>query len=364
MEINRYLFKQVLYWLLVSTLSMIGIVWLGQALQLIELLVNKGAAMSQFLTLTFLAVPLWLMAILPIGGMAGIVVVLNKLQSDREIIAMYAAGMSNFKIARAPLAVGVLLTIFLYINSVLILPLTYSGYKSIISSLRTSAPIVTLQEGVFTDITKGLTIFISDRKGQNSFNNIFAHDTRNNDTITEIIAESGEIDMASSPPRLRFFNGVRSEFAADTKKTTILEFKSYNLSLTQENQSNRQRALDYNELPIHTLLQGDAASEHYSREMRAEGHYRLASPLLGLSLVVIGIVSVLGSSYKRTGQWKFIIGAVGIAILVQILTITSRGVVINEPAAFPLIYLAAGGPGLIGLWILRPKYRRLKVEAA
>ena len=364
MELKRYLFKQVLYWLLVSTLSMIGIVWLGQALQLIELLVNKGAAMSQFLTLTFLAVPLWLMAILPIGGLAGAMVVLNKLQSDREIIAMYAAGMSNFKIAQAPLAVGMLLTIFLYINSVFILPLTYSGYKSIINSLKTSAPIVTLQEGVFTDITKGLTIFISDRKGQNSFDNIFAHDTRNDGTITEIIAESGEIDITSSPPRLRFFNGVRSEFVTETKKTTVLEFKSYNLSLTKENQSTRQRPFDYNELPIHILLRGESTTDHYSREMRAEGHYRLASPLLGLSLVIIGIISVLGSSYKRTGNWKYILGAVGIAIIVQILTIASRGIIVNQPNAFPLIYLMAGGPALIGLWILRPKYRSLKVTAA
>ena len=364
MELNRYIFKQVLYWLLVSTISMIGIVWLGQALQLIELLVNKGAAMSQFLSLTFLAVPLWLMAILPIGGLAGAMVVFNKLQSDREIIAMYAAGMSNFRIAQAPLMVGGLLTIFLYINSVVILPLTYSGYKSIINSLRTSAPIVTLQEGVFTDITDGLTIFISDRKSQNSFNNIFAHDSRDDENIIEIIAESGEIDVTSTPPRLRFYNGVRSEFAAESKKATILEFKSYNLSLTRENQSQGQRPPDYNELPIRSLLRGEAANDHFSREMRAEGHYRLASPLLGLSLIIIGIVSVLGSSYKRTGNWKYILGAVVIAIFVQILTITSRGIVVSEPNAFPLIYIMAGGPSLIGLWMLRQKYRDLGVRVA
>lgn len=364
MELKRYIFKQVLYWLIVSTFAMIGIVWLGQALQLIELLVNKGAAMSQFLTLTMLAVPLWLVAILPIGGLAGVMVVLNKLQSDREIIAMYAAGMSNFKIAQAPLAMGVLLTACLYINSIVILPLTFSHYKSKISSLRTSAPIVTLQEGVFTDISKGLTIFISDRIGQNNFTDIFAHDSRDQNNIVEIIAESGEIDLTASPPRLRFFNGIRSEFAVESKKTTILEFKSYNLSLTQENQAKGKRAPDYNEMPIRTLLRGEGTNEHYSREMRAEGHYRLASPLLGLSLVIIGIVSVLGSSYKRTGNWKYIFGGVSVAIIVEILTISSRSIAVSQPNAFPLIYLASGGPALIGLWMLRQKFTVFKVKAA
>lgn len=364
MELKRYIFSQVGYWLIVSTVSLIGIVWLGQALQLIELLVNKGAAMSQFLTLTILAIPLWLMAILPIGGLAGVIMVFNKLQNDREIVAMYAAGLSNFKIAQAPLAIGGLLTLFLYINSVFILPLTFNGYKTIINSLRTSAPIVTLQEGVFTDITEGLTIFIDQRRTQNSFENIFAHDTRSDKKIVEIIAESGIIDVTVRPPQLKFFNGIRSEYEMGSPNAAVLEFKSYNLTLTSEVQNNGQRHFDYNELPITTLLAGVSERDHYSREMRAEGHYRLASPLLGLSLVLIGVVSVLNSPYRRSGTWKFMLGAVVVAILVQVATITARGLTIDYPSVFPLIYLASGGPALIGLWMLRQKSYDIRVVSA
>ena len=364
MELKRYIFNQVAYWLMVCTISLIGIIWLGQALQLIELLVNKGAALTQFLTLTMLAIPLWLMAILPIGGLAGVMLVFNKMQNDREIIAMYSAGMSNFKIAQAPLAIGGLLTVFLYINSVFILPLTFNGYKTIINSLRTSAPIVTLQEGVFTDITKGLTIFINDRKGQNTFETIFAHDTRDAGKVVEIIAESGEIDISTKPPRLKFYNGVRSEFVSDGQQSTILEFETYNLTLTRENQVGSRRAFDYHELPIQTLLAGKSSNEHFSREMKAEGHYRLASPLLGFSLVIIGIVSVLGSRYKRTSNWKYMMAAVACAIAVEVFAITSRGLTIDYPNAFPLIYLASGGPALVGLFMLRQNTRAMKASAA
>ncbi len=363
MEIKRYLFKQMLYWLVVSTLSLIGIVWLSQALKLIELLVNKGAPLSEFLTLTVLAIPLWLIVILPIGGLIAAVLVLNKLQQDREITAMHAVGLSNFKIAQAPLVFGALLSAFMFINSAFILPLTFSGYKNIINTIRTSAPIVTLQEGVFTDITKGLTIFIDERLSSNRFKNIFVHDTREENKIIEVIAKSGRIDLSAMPPRLEFSNGVRSEYTVGDTQTALLEFNSYSLILTREYQGLVNRPSDYNELPISVLLKGTSNNEHFSREMRAEGHYRLASPFLGLTLVIIGIASILSARYSRSGSWRQITAAAIAAIMVQILMVMARGATVSTPALFPLMYLIGIGPGLLGLYLLRQPSNPVKVTA-
>ncbi|MCE2517970.1 MAG: LptF/LptG family permease [Alphaproteobacteria bacterium] len=363
MELRRYIFKQMLYWVVVSTASLIGIVWLSQALKLIELLVNKGAALTDFLVLTVLAIPLWLMVILPIGGLIATILVLNRLQQDREITAMHAVGLSNFSIARGPLLMGLMLTVFMYINSAFILPLTFSGYKSIINSLRTSAPIIILQEGVFTDVTKGLTMFIETRQGQKNFSNIFVHDTRKDNKIVEIIAESGSIDLETTPPRLNFFNGIRSEYSLGDSQAAVLEFDSYELSLTREYKNLVDRASDYNELPISVLLNGDGASAHYSREMRAEGHYRLASPVLGLTLVVIGIASILNSRYSRTGSWRQICVGAAVAIVVEVLLVMARGVAINTPSLFPLMYIISILPAIIGLYLLRQKSRMVKVVA-
>ncbi len=363
MEIKRYLFKQLLYWLTVSTMSLIGIVWLSQALKLIELLVNKGAPLSDFLTLTLLAIPLWLMVILPIGGLIAAVLVLNKLQQDREITAMHAVGLSNLKISQAPLAFAAVLSLFMFVNSAFILPLTFSGYKSIINNIRTSAPIVILQEGVFTDITKGLTIFIDERNGPNSFTNIFVHDTREPNKVIEVIAQSGRIDLSAVPPKIEFSNGIRSEYTFGDTQTALLEFRNYSLALTREYQNLVNRPSDYNELPITVLLEGKSNSEHYSREMRAEGHYRLASPFLGLTFVIIGIASILSSRYSRSGSWRQITAAAIAAIAVQVLMVMARGATVSTPSLFPMMYLISIGPGLLGLYLLRQPSHPVKVTA-
>ena len=363
MELNRYIFKQLMYWLMVSTLSLIGIVWLSQALRLIELLVNKGAPLSDFLTLTLLAIPVWLMIILPIGGLIATILVLNKLQQDREITAMQAVGLSNYKIAVAPLFFGGLISVFLFINSAFIVPLTFSGYKSIINSIRTSAPIIILQEGVFTDLTPGLTIFIDERVGPNNFKNIFVHDTREDNKIVEVIAQSGRIDLSTSPPRLEFAFGTRSEYNIGETQTALLQFQSYSIALTREYQDLVNRPSDYNELPISVLLKGESASEHYSREMRAEGHYRLASPLLGIALVIVGIASILSARYSRTGSWRQITMAGICAAFIQIILISGRGAAIGTPSLFPLMYIAGVLPIFIGLYLLRERSRPVKVMA-
>jgi lipopolysaccharide export system permease protein len=363
MELKQYIFKQMLYWLVVSTMSLIGIVWLSQALKLIELLVNKGAPLSDFLTLTMLAIPLWLMVITPIGGLFAVILVLNKLQQDREITAMHAVGLSNLTIAQAPLAFGVLISLFLFVNSSLILPLTFSGYKSIINNIRTSAPIVILQEGVFTDITKGLTIFIEQRNGPDDFSNIFVHDTREDNKVVEVIAKEGRINFSTTPPQLEFSDGFRSEYTFGETQTAVLEFESYSMSLKQEYQDLVPRPSDYNELSIPVLLEGKSNSEHYSREMRAEGHHRLASPFLGLSLVIIGIATILSPRYSRSGSWRQIIMATVIAVTTQVLLVMARGATITTPSLFPLMYVISIVPSLAGLYVLHDRARPEKVKA-
>ena len=339
MRLNFYIARQMLVWLLISTFSLIGIVWLSHALRMIELIVNKGANMIDFLLLTVLAIPLWIIIILPFSGLFATLFILNKLQQDREITAMRSVGMSNMVIMRGPLIVGVLMTCFLYVNSALVLPLTYSSYKNIITTLRTSAPIVVIQEGVFTDITKGLTIFVKKREGKYDFSHIFVHDKRDPEKNIEVVAESGAILINSTPPKIIFNNGTRSEFTAGQSQAAILEFDRYALNLTSDKYVGRDRALDHNEMSISALLTQTHQREHYVHEMRAEGHFRIASPLLGLAMVLIAAVAILNSQYSRMGSWKMILLGVLAGLSSLIITVMSRSLTVTYPPLFPLIYL-------------------------
>lgn len=357
MRLNFYIARQMTIWLLISTISLIGIVWLSHALRMIELIVNKGAKMVDFLLLSVLAIPLWIVIILPFSGLFATLFILNKLQQDREITAMRSMGMSNMAIIRGPFLVGLLMTGFLYMNSAVILPLTYSNYKEIITTLRTSAPIVVIQEGVFTDITKGLTIFVKKREGKYNFSHIFVHDNRNKDKKVEVVAESGSILINSTPPKFVFNNGTRSEFTEGDSKAAILEFDRYALSLTSDRLEGGARALDHNEMSIRMLLTQTHSRQHFMHEMRAEGHFRLASPLLGLAMVLIAAVAILNSQYSRKGSWKIILGGVIAGLSCLIFAIMARSLTVTYPVLFPLIYLSAIIPLIVCPFMMYQPHR-------
>ncbi|MGC6485229.1 MAG: LptF/LptG family permease [Candidatus Puniceispirillales bacterium] len=364
MRLNFYIARQMLVWLLISTVSLIGIVWLSHALRMIELIVNKGANMIDFLLLTVLAIPLWIVIILPFSGLFATLFILNKLQQDREITAMRSIGMSNLFILRGPVLVGLLMTGFLYVNSAVILPLTYSSYKNIITTLRTSAPIVVIQEGVFTDITKGLTIFVKEREGKYDFSHIFVHDNRDEEKKVEVVAESGSILINATPPKIIFNNGTRSEFTEGQSQAAVLEFDRYALNLTSDEYSGGARPLDHNEMSIAMLLTETHAREHFVREMRAEGHFRLASPLLGLAMVLIAAVAILNSQYSRMGSWKMILTGIAAGLGCIILTIISRSLAVTYPVAFPLIYLSAALPLVVCTIMMIQPHRLERVTAS
>ena len=353
MLLNNYISKQVLVWTLISTAALIGIVWLSQALRLIELLVNRGAEFGDFVLLSILTIPLWLVVILPAATLFATMLVLNNLQQDREITALSSIGLSNLAIARGPLLVGAAVSLFLLLNSAFLLPLTFSGYKTMISNLRTAAPIVVIQEGVFTDITKGLTVFIREKEDRYRFKTIFVSDRRDPEKHVEVVAEGGFFNLQGETPQLVFRNGMRSELVPGESRAALLNFDRYVLELTSAFRGSGERVRDYNELDIPTLLAGRHSIEKYSREMRAEGHFRLASPLLGLAMVVIGAGAILNRQYARATSWRMMLAGAALAIVVQVGIIAARGLAIDYPPLYPLLYAVGIVPTLLGLSMMR-----------
>ena len=79
--------------------------------------------------------------------------VFQRAVADRELLVMQASGRSALQLAR-PLALGILLTLVLIVNSVMVLPQSFGIYKRVQFEVRNSIPTVMLQDNVFID---GLT---------------------------------------------------------------------------------------------------------------------------------------------------------------------------------------------------------------
>ena len=129
MNLDRYLFRQFSMTSLLTLAGLLCVVWLNHALRMLELVVNKGADLIDFMFLSLFPIPLWLMIALPMAGFIGVIWVINQFFSDRELIVMQAVGVTPLQFARVPIFFGALITFFLIINSVFLLPASFTGLK-------------------------------------------------------------------------------------------------------------------------------------------------------------------------------------------------------------------------------------------
>ena len=99
-----YVLRQIVGPFLLFTLLLTLVVWMTQALRLLDLVINRGQSAGIFAYLTVLMLPSLLVVILPIAFFGAALYALNRLNSDSELVVMWSAGISRLQIALPVLA--------------------------------------------------------------------------------------------------------------------------------------------------------------------------------------------------------------------------------------------------------------------
>ena len=355
MQFNLYIFNQLLRTTLALTLVLVGIIWLFQTIRILELVVNRGAAVGDFLVMSVASMPLWLMIAIPISGFIAVNWVFSRILADRELLVMQSIGLSPLQLAKAPIALGVLLTAFLAVNTVYILPTSFGVYKDLQFKLRNSIPTILLRDGVFIEVVDDMTMFIGSRADDDIVRDLFIHDARIADRIITMTAQSGEFIERDGSPTLILQNGERSERNAEGQSGAVLLFDTHSVTITRNSSQKTERAtIDINEDSISNLLSPDAAqSPQYYLQRHAEGHYRIASPWLGLGLALLSAAIILRGQIRRDLWTRRASLNIGGCVLVIIAVVISRGWVTNNANLWPFIHLSVLAPIIIAFWLLR-----------
>jgi lipopolysaccharide export system permease protein len=350
-QLNKYFFSNIMgIWLIILSCLM-AVIWLNQSLRILDVVITQGASFADFLRFSFLAAPLWLIVTVPLSAFIAILWTLHRFLSDREIVVMQAVGLSPLQLSVAPVLFSVLLSAFLFFNSLILLPLGFSGFKTVQDEVRNTIPKLLLQDNVFIDIDQNLTIFIGEKHSRNSVGNVFIQDTQNKKKHVTYTAEIGEFTTLENQPVVILKNGQRTETSVEAGKSTIISFDSFTLNIIRDTQkqSSSERIKDANEESVSNLFNRKlAANDLFWRQRFAEAHYRLSSPLLVISLSITAIALFFYRLSKQVSLAKRLTLASLFGLAIQILYIMSKSLVINYPFLWPAMYLVPIMPAIIG----------------
>ena len=340
-QLHRYIFRQLVWWTIIVSVSLTCIVWLTQSLRFVEMIVNTGLSVTTFVTFTLLLLPSFLSLIGPIAVFAAVMFTYTKMLNDSEIVILRATGMSPLKIGRPALLLATLVMLLGYLNSIYLMPASFREFKDLQREFRSELSSLFLQEGVFNPVVDGITVFVRARSESGQLYGIIIHDGRIPEKPVTMMAEQGAIVSSDKGPRVLMVNGNRQEVREDDGRLSLLYFDRYTFDLSALNKTEIDLWREPRERFLHELFfSPEEAGKIYNyRELRMEGIFRLSSPLLYLAFTAIGLALLLGGDFNRRGQFLRILTAVCCVTAIQVVVLSMKNLGEKTPALEPVMYL-------------------------
>ena len=358
-KVSGYILRRSTVAFLFVTLSLVCAIWLMQSLRLIDLIVNRGLPFSMFLYMSMLMLPTFLALILPVSLFTAVLFAYNRLTMDSELLVMRAAGISQTGLSKSAFLLAGIVTVIIYSLTLYLLPLSFREFKDRQVTIRNDFSTVLLQEGVFTELAMGITVFVRERGAEGELLGVLVHDGRNPEKPVTMMAENGALVRTDEGPQVIMVNGNRQEVSKDSGALSLLYFDRYVLdvhsvdkTLDKRWREPRERFLDELFFPDMT----DGNNRFNAAKLRAEGHQRLTLPIYALTFTVIALAALLSGDYARRGLGKRITTAILLIVAIQGAALGFTNLAARFPWLVPLIYLNALLPLIGGIIVLfRPK---------
>jgi len=211
-----------------------------------------------------------------------------------------------------------------------------------------------LQEGVFTEISDNLTVYVRARDPSGALEGIMIDDARPVSDHATVFAERGQMVDGPTGPQVLLEHGSRQVIDAKTGRLNLLTFATNTLDLTQASKGDNARIRDMSEVSLYELLH-PAAYVIAPRDIpkwKAEGHKRLASPLTCIAYTLVALYSVLTGTFRRHGGIVRPAAAVGVVVGLLALGLAIGNLAARNNAMIPLIYVHAVLPTMIFGWLI------------
>ena len=366
-RLDRYVFRQLLVALVAATTALVALIWLTQSLRLVELVVNRGLSLRVFLHLTGLLIPGFVSVILPITTFVVVQFVYQRLDGDRELTVMRAAGLSQLALSRPALGLAAVATLVCLVLNIWIVPSSYAAFREYQFAIRNRLAAFLLQEGVFTAISDQLTVYVRSRDPDGTLRGILVEDDRQANTRATILAETGRLVDTGSTPRVQLFRGSREEIDKTTGRLDVLTFAENAIDLADASKATEVRYRDTTEMTLGELLHPDPAEITNPRDrgkFTVEANRRLSAPFTALGFSLVALCSVLTGGFQRHGNVvRPVIGVLSVVGLLA-LSLAVANLAARLPVLMPMVWLAALMPIAVCLGgLLLPAWRSRRAMA-
>jgi len=294
------------------------VIWIVQALRFVDEIINYDMSTGAFLYISFLLLPQLLPVTLPIGLFCGMLYAYWRMSTDSELVVMRAAGLSRIAVARPGIILGGVAAIVVAAMTFYFMPASNSTMRDTRFAWKYIYSTIVLREGAFTPLKNNLTVYVSERRPGGELHGLVIHDDRDLEKAVTMMAEQGTLIRSDQGPKILLLNGNRQERNRKSGNVSLLYFDRYNVEIEVFGDGVPVRSQKIEERDLAELLFADTASlgPALAAKYRAEGHKRIALPLLTIVFALIAVATILSGEFDRRGLGKRLwMGAVAAGLM-------------------------------------------------
>ena len=305
------------------------IIWITQAVRLLDLITEDGNSLSVYFLYILLFLPKIISKISIIIFFICLIITILRFEENNELRALWLSGLDKKKFINNLLKYSILFVLILILIRLFIVPYfsNYSRYLLLNSNLGSIAPLI--KENNFNSPLKKITIYVGKKNQINELDDIILFENSNKETKT-IIAKSGSIINENNKNLLVLVNG--SIHQESNNKISILDFDKITLVLDQYS----KKSADYykfDEMLTFELIEKIKENNKINTNIINVLNDRIIIPLFIPSLVLLGFF-LLSANREFLNYFilKIIIFTAGILIIIFseiLLNLSIKNIYIN-----------------------------------
>ncbi|MCA8907481.1 MAG: LptF/LptG family permease [Rhodospirillaceae bacterium] len=320
-------------------------------------IIEHGLPLTVFGQLVVFMVPTMLVIMLPITLAGSVLFIYGKLTEDSEVTVAKACGVSQLKLAVPALIAALVGTAISYTMAFTMIPQSIQVFRDVRQELRNTRVDTLLQAGVFNEVVPGLTIYFAEHSDDGVLSHILIHDQRSDQRPTTVVAARAVLAQTLDALTVQLQDGLIQRQAPGEQELSTINFDAYTFDVDLDDliSSGSMNDIAVQELPTEELLwpppEIEPGSTDY-RERLAEGHQRIATPLLCITLTLIATAGAVAGTHQRRFQRKRFL-TVGATL--GVLVILYHGAVMAARSStmfIPAFYALMLVPGLCALLVL------------
>ena len=276
---------------------------LGNIIKLAELVIAKGVSLLEILRLLIYLCPYLLSFTMPMAGLIAMVLAFGRLNSDYEMIAMRASGVSPTRLILPVLTTALVLSGGLLLLNNRVVPESHLAFRRQLKAIGIKQPTAYLEAGMFIKEFSPYVLFVYQIEKSKLFHVRIYESVPQGPTRT-IVASRGTVAPSSDQQgaHLTLYDGSIDEWDPERPGSLYkVAFRSYvmNLRMNSESSGLQKKMKEMTFAELLREQQRIAVEGIGTTPVQMEVHRRIASSFAIFIFAVFGLALGLGHRHQE-----------------------------------------------------------------